>query len=237
MRIRNLDDLITMARQLAEQEVSTFISEPEIVFRLNARIAQLYDMLVAADADRFVQEASLTTTSASGPPWTVELPADFYQIRGLDFVSGRSRYPLEPYTLQERNFDGGSSGWPFSDRSSIRYRVAGQGFVSDDVGDLVDLLHFDCNPGNSTLALYYVPAAPQLVDGEDVLNGVNGWEDWIVLKVAIDMMNKEESDPSALMAQCSEIEQRVKHLSTTRDSGRAPRVSDVRTSRSWLRAR
>lgn len=233
MRLITLDDLIDRSRELADQVNSAFVSAAELTFRINQRIAQLYDMLCAADADRYVTATDLTTTSSSTPEdWFVALPEDFYVLRGLDLRRGRGRYPLESYSIQERDLGGDASTWPTTPYSSIRYRVAG-----GSAGEAEDRVYFSQNPGNNTYTLYYLPAAPVLVDGADEFNGFNGWEDWVIFKAAIDMMNKEESDTSALQAECVQIEQRIKLLSTMRDMGSAPQVADVRSGYSFHRSR
>ena len=217
--------MLAASRELADQVNSDFISDAELTFRINQRIAQLYDMLCAADADRYAIAATLTSTSSSDPAqWFVELPDDFYVLRGVDLNRGRSRYTLEPYALQERDLGGAQSQWPIGPFAAIRYRVAGGTATSGD-----ERLYFDRNPGNQTYTIYYIPVPPVLVDPEDPFNGFGGWEDWVIFKAAIDMMNKEESDSSALQAECMQIEQRIKHLATMRDMGSAPQVADVRS--------
>lgn len=217
------------ARQIADQVNSTFVSDAEVNFRIDQRVAQLYDMLVAADSDRYVVEASVTTTS--GPqPWTAALPADFYVMRGVDLRRGSSRYPLDTYALQERM--GGAGDWPTMEQAPMRYRVASNGIDGADAA-----IHFDRNPGNATFIVYYVPNPPLLAADGDVLDGFAAWEDWIILKVARDMLAKEESDTSALDIECAQIEQRIKHMAATRDAGSAPRVADVRNYGYGHRAR
>lgn len=211
------------ALQLADHVNSTFIATAEANGWINRRIAQLYDMLVGVDSDRYVVEGSVATTSSSSPPWTVLLPNDCYVLRGVDLVKGVGRYPLESYALQERNACGQSDGWPYFDRTSLRYRVAGNGIDGADAA-----LHFDRNPGNSTLIVYYVPNPPFLVEDDDVFDGFAGWEDWVIRKTAIDMLTKEESDTSTLERECMEIEQRIKRMAAMRDTGAAYRVADVR---------
>jgi hypothetical protein len=222
-RTRDRAALRNAARQLADQVNSTFISDAEANFWIDQRVAQLYDMLVAADSDRYVVEASVVTTSSSEPPWTVTLPEDFYVLRGVDHSRGRSRYPLESYQLQERDGYGQTNGYPYADRVATRYRVASNGIDGADAA-----LHFDRNPGNSTYIVYYVPNPPLLAEDEDVLDGFAAWEDWVIFKVARNMLVKEESDTSAIDAEVAQIEQRLKHMAATRDAGAAARVADVR---------
>lgn len=220
-RTRSLVELTTAIRRLADMEASTFVSDAEITFIINQRIAHLYGRLVAADSDRYAIEASLTTTSSAAPPWSVALPDDFYVLRGVDVQRGTQRYPLRPFALQERTSGADYDTLIAGDRSRLRYRLANNGIDGADAA-----LYFDRNPGASTIVVYYVPNPPQLADGEDVLDGFAGWEDWVVYKTAIALLTKEESDTSALERECADIERSIKMLATVRDAGEAPTVID-----------
>lgn len=223
---RSLAEITLAARRLADMEVSTFVSDAEVTFIVNQRIAQLYARLVVTDSDRYAIEGTLTTTSSATPPWFVALPADFYVLRGVDLQRGGQRFPLESYALQERVVGGAVDAWLPYERVPLRYRLANNGVDGADAA-----LYFDRNPGNATIIVYYVPNAPRLADGEDVIDGFAGWEDWIVYKTAITLLTKEQSDTSALERECAAIEASIKHLSSIRDAGEAPSVVNVYTYR------
>jgi hypothetical protein len=215
--------LALAARRMADHENSQFVADAEVNVWIDQRLAQLYDLLVGLDSDRYVVEDTVTTTSSADPPWTVLLPENFYILRGVDLVRGRQRIPLQQYALQERLVDGSDGGWPYVDCTALRYRVASNALDGSEAA-----LHFDRNPGNSTLVVYYVPNPPRLEEDSSEIDGFAGWEEWIVRKVAIDILNKEESDTSALERQCAELEQRIKRMAAMRDTGAAYRVADVR---------
>ena len=220
---------------MADHENSQFVSDSEVNEWLDQRVAQLYDLLVSSDSDRYVVEDTVTTTSSAQPPWTVLLPTNFYILRGVDLVRGQQRYPLDTYALQERGAGTTVDGWPYFDRTSLRYRVA-----NNALDGTLAALHFDRNPGNSTLVVYYVPNPPRLEEDSSELDGFAGWEEWVVYKVAINILAKEESDTSTLERQCMELEQRIKRMSAMRDAGAASRVADVRNlsyGSRWPRAR
>lgn len=58
-------------------------------------------------------------------------------------------------------------------------------------------------------------------------NGINGWEEYVVLDASIVAMAKEEGDPSVLMAQKSDIERRIMDMADSRDKGRPAQMQDV----------
>lgn len=78
-----------------------------------------------------------------------------------------------------------------------------------------------------TLRIHYVPRLPPLVNGTDVVDGVNGWEDYIVVDAARKALVKEESDASELNAELLRVTARIEHEAANRDAGMPARVSDV----------
>jgi hypothetical protein len=78
-----------------------------------------------------------------------------------------------------------------------------------------------------TVTLEYIPAAGTLSSGSDTLDGVNGWEELIVCRMARDVMVKLEKDPSIVMATAAGYEQRIKGRSKNRDRGQPRRITDL----------
>lgn len=62
------------------------------------------------------------------------------------------------------------------------------------------------------------------------MNGVNGWEEYIVIDAAIKCLIKEESDISALELQKAQMLKRIEAMASNRDSGRPDRIADVNTT-------
>lgn len=65
------------------------------------------------------------------------------------------------------------------------------------------------------------------VDNPDRWDGISGWEDYVVLDTAIRLMVKEESDPSALMAEKQEMDLAIEELGSERDDGSPKTIQDV----------
>lgn len=59
------------------------------------------------------------------------------------------------------------------------------------------------------------------------LDGISGWEEYVVVDAAIKAMIKEESDPSALMSRKMELKQRVIDSAANRDASLPSRVTDT----------
>lgn len=62
---------------------------------------------------------------------------------------------------------------------------------------------------------------------DTVIDGVSGWEDWVVLDAAIKMGTKEETDTSALERQKSAIGSRIATLRLNRDQGTPNQITDI----------
>lgn len=86
-----------------------------------------------------------------------------------------------------------------------------------------DIQRFRAPNTTATVRLRYIPSAPLLTDDAHTFDGVNGWEELIVLNAAIDILNKRGQDPSALMAKRDRLVERIR-LNINRDAGEAPRV-------------
>ena len=80
---------------------------------------------------------------------------------------------------------------------------------------------------SATVTLEYIPAAGTLASNGDTVDGVSGWEELIVARMARDVMVKLEKDPSLVMANIAALEHRIKHRSKNRDRGQPRRVTDL----------
>lgn len=80
---------------------------------------------------------------------------------------------------------------------------------------------------NEALTLSYIPVMPALTQDSDTFDGINGWEEFIVIDAAIKALIKEESDVSTLMAQKAAIVRRINECAPNRDAGMPDRVTDI----------
>lgn len=68
------------------------------------------------------------------------------------------------------------------------------------------------------LRIVYVPHATTLVSDSDTFDGINGWEDLVVVNAAIRIKAKREESPGYLVAEKRELEERIRRMSP-RDLG------------------
>ncbi len=213
-----LSDMQTRTRELANMEVqfaSDFISDDELRRRLNAALKQLYDKLIVARGQEYY--ASMTNFNTVPGQSDYPLPADFYE--GLSVTATHGGWYNQMFTWEAQEWAvmqsvSVNTGSPIY---ALRYRYQGDNMVILPIPQ-----------GAFRIDLMYVPIMADLVLPADTFNGVNGWEEWACLTAAIGMLAKEESDPSALMAERSMIDMRIDKLAGNRDAGRASRIVDVR---------
>lgn len=212
-------DLKLRTRQRADMENSEFVSDSELLFYINNSYAELYDILVSKFEDYYVKNPPYEF-SITGSNYTATLPTDFYKLRGLDRSAsgGSDWYTIHPFQFEQRN----------DNRSRFIYRALYPDARYRIYGNQLIIVPNDMASGN--YRLWYVPKYTPLVLDSDTVDGVNGWEEYIVIDAAIKCLQKEESDVSTLMAQKQMLMQRIQNMATNRDAGAPERVTDTTLS-------
>lgn len=203
--------LRTQARQRANMENSTFVTDSEFNTYINLSISELYDMLCSkVDADYNINSQTFTTTANVD---SYDLPNDFYKLRGVDLLLDPLRpVPLKRFEFAERN----SIDPIFFGVVDLRYRVRGNKLTFTPV----ELM------GGQSIRVWYIPLPSQLSSDSDALNGYNGWEELVIIKAAIKALVKEEQDTSQLQLEYAELKQRLEVAMDSRDSASPSRITD-----------
>lgn len=225
----NVSDLITLSRQRANMEASQFVTDAEIVSLLDRGYKELYDLLVQTYQEYFLTSTLVTLVAGTD---NYPLPADFYKLQGIDYItqnSTNSRWTMRPFMFNERN-QYQSSAYLFSfSNTNLRYLISGSN------------LKFRPIPIQSgTIEVFYVPVPKTLTASstpgpteQNSIDAVNGYDEYVILDAAVNMLNKEESDSTALRAMKEETTQRIIKSAADRDIGQPQRVTDV-SSQNWL---
>lgn len=108
-------------------------------------------------------------------------------------------------------------------------------YVRETGGHLRSLLPMPHNARGSftaplaaaTLELEYIPVPPTLENDGDTFDGVSGFEELIANLMARDVMAKRESDPSIVMNNIANLEQRITSRARARDKGQPKRIVDT----------
>lgn len=211
----DLTDLIQQVRWTTNMENSQFITDAEFIYYINGSMRELDDMLIAKNEDyRLTKTAPITISNNQAIP----LPADFDELRGVDFYFPAAPQPwvtLKQFSLPERN----RFNFPLL---QTMYGMPLLHYMLQD--GYVDIAPEASCQG--TYRLLYTPALPVLVDGYDTIPYYldnRTWSDYIVCDVAIKALNKQQEDPTAFMAAKEAMKKRVESLAGKRDAG-APKV-------------
>jgi hypothetical protein len=220
-----LADLVDNARLRADMESSSFVTDSEVGGYCQQSATGLYDIILSAWGERyFFSQADLATVANQA---YVNLPDDFYRLLKVGWVIGTGADPvrMEPFQSDEEwaQLWGGGSGW--DQGNPPKYQPRG------------NLLYLNPTPTSvQSLRLQYVPIMPAINDGGLVpvpFQGVNGWDEWITLDVAIKLRIKEESDVRDLQTERAQVEQRIRSMAPRRDMERTHKIQR-RRGRSWL---
>ena len=210
------------SQQRADMVNSDFVTKQEWNSYINKSYSELYDILVQTYADEYYVASPFTITTDSRTPALYNLPNNFYKLLGVDFALNDSdgRYAtVTKHAFINRNqgntFAGG--GVASIGNIAMQYRIVGQ------------QIHFSPRPGaNETIRLWFIPRPVALLADYQVLDGISGWEEYVIVDAAIKAMQKEESDVSVLMAQKQGLLNRITAAASNRDAGLGEAVTDVR---------
>lgn len=88
---------------------------------------------------------------------------------------------------------------------------------------------------SGTVRLRYVPAPTIFTSLSQTMDGIAGWDRLISLLVAMDMLDAEESDSSAIARKYARTLQRVRDMAAPRDTGMPATVGDLtRPNIQWI---
>lgn len=221
-----------LSKERADRVNSRFVTDSEWNVYINQSYFELYDLLVQKYGnDYFVESAQFTTnggnqyTLPNGVNYSASRP--FYKLMGVDLgisppanawltlkkfeFAARNRYVYPQITTNLLGVGG------------MRYRLVGGN------------LEFIPTPSaGQTIRLWYIPRMVTLLQDSDLVDGVSGWTEYIVIDAAIKALAKEESDTSVLQLAKQAMIARIEAAAENRDAGMPETVSSTgRTSGVW----
>jgi len=195
------------AREKADMVNSNFIEDPELLNYVNEAYFTWYDLVVEAFEDYYLSDEPFEITLAAGTS-VIDLPDDFYKLAGLDravSVIGDRFYPLRKTLWRGRNQTEDRFSY-YGLQPTVTYRIFSK---------KIQLTPKDAAGG--AYKLFYIPVAIPLVDDLDEIDTYNGFENLLIIDVAIKMLAKEESDPSLLLMERERLEMKMKEMLIDRD--------------------
>lgn len=191
------------AKQESDNVGQSFVTDAEWNGYLAASYQELYGLIVTAFGNDYFTQTPATgyTFVTDGINEHFALPADFFKLLAVDI-----RLSAPNYWVALKPFQ-------MSERNDFGY-----------LGTMIPM-------AGQTLRLLYVPRAITLTNDADVVDGVNGWEEYLIVDACIKALTKEESDVTAFGARKAGLLERLQGEITNRDAGSPACVADVQRRR------
>jgi hypothetical protein len=232
-------DLMLKARERADRVNSNFVPDAELRGYINQAQFELYDLLVTLYEDQFLATPITFTTDGTSAQYALPsgsntftnaltqatiTPEPYYKMRGVDLALPNS--PQGWLTLRKFNFtDRNRYVYPNTAPTAnglfdMQYRVMGHS------------VQFIPTPAaNQTIKLWYIPRLSELLLPTDTTTlGVSGWAEYIIVRAAKYMLDKEESDTTKLDTEIVFLTKRIEEAASNRDAGSPDTISDTRRS-------
>lgn len=185
MRTVTAATLITRIRDRIDRPVDDdFITDTELLRYIDSAYTELYDILAEKGIGQYEKTTDVTSTGTD----TYTLPTDFYGVMGVDVQLDSTNWVELPRAMfSERNvYSADSTGY------ARTWRI-----YTSEAG--VHTIKFYPAPESGQVyRVYYIPVAGTIDDTADTVDGVNGYEEFIVVEAAIKCFIKEESSTTVL---------------------------------------
>ncbi len=202
----------------ADMVNSNFIGAAEQLRLINVAYRKFYDIITSSFEDYNLGEPTTFTIAPGASTFT--LPSDFYKLAGVDRSNDLGANPTRYYPLR-------NTPWRSRNRYQTSFSTQGRGprVGYRMTGNLLRLTPIEQAPGQ--YRIWYYPFAEKLIEEADTIEGYNGFEELVVIDVALNMVNKEESDLSLLLLERREQQERMQNLLVDRDINDGERIEEV----------
>lgn len=201
-------DLRTIILDETDNHDNPLYTTSEINRYINSSAGELHDLLVSKYSDNYFYKTFSFTLPDGSKEYN--LPSDFGKMLGLDLVEGDYRTDIKRFDFRDRNRDLGG----------LKYRLMGKKLLFNNAKI----------SGPKNFEIHYVPTYINLVADSDSLDSIviNGWEEYIIVDVAMKMIAKAEQDASPFINRKNSLLGRIDVASANRDAGEPSRVGIVR---------
>jgi len=220
MAMVSVNTIMTRAREKADMVNSNFIGDTELERYVNEAYFTWYDLVVAAFEDYYLADPTEFVIAAGGDA-EFPLPADFYKLVGIDKAdspAGGRFYTLKKTLWRDRNRT--TSTLSYGRQPQPSYRIFKDKIVFTPP-----------ETAAGSYKLWYIPQAVIIADSEppaiSSIETYNGFENLLIVDVVIKMLNKEESDVSALMQEKALLAAKLQEMLIDRDISNSERIEEV----------
>lgn len=205
---------------------TTFITTSRLNRWINQSLRRFIGMLLGGPGDRYFESPHQFHTEDGTAQYA--LPADFFQLYQAAAIIDGQLYNIYPASNEELSWgeftplqsdEECQNSYDYLEGVVPSYRVLGQKIEMVPVPTQVYCVKLRYAPTkivfNGSTNLPQV----ELVDDDDYIDGVNGWEEWIKLDVCEKAKAKSDEDAMAFMKAKAEIEREIKEQRRRRDRG------------------
>lgn len=223
----SLGSIRLQAKQRADRVNSNFVTTPEWNKYINQSAFELYDLLTTVYEDYNVAAPLIVQTDGTN---LIDLPNGqnhsgaraLYKLLGVDI--GVAANDNAWVTLKKFNFIA-RNRYVYPQITStyfgvfnLQYRLLGN-----------QIMLIPTPSAGQYLRLWYIPRMESLLADSDILDGVSGWTEYVIVDAAMKALQKEESDVSVLMAEKVALIERINASAQNRDAGQPDTISNTRT--------
>ena len=224
-RTVTLGELATRVRYEADLVNNQFVTDAMLYQFISDSYAVLYNKLLRADPERYMREQTPTLDSAG----EFEVPADYYGTIALDWSESANSgiYTTVPrlFGIEANAFDHDNSSSGVPTGWHPRYNN------TDPTTTIIRVLPLP--DSRYVLRHKYTVAPAEIATSTDVVDGIAGWEEFIVLEAAITCRVREESATGPLERRLARYQDELDTIIEARNVSEAGRVIDTRR-RNWI---
>lgn len=190
------------------QDADRFVTTTETNRLINLGYKELYGHLIRHGMHRAETVEEITADGSA----TYAMPADFFALLTVHRVEDGIGYLLGRHGVRTRPRDDGTGA------DAATYRMVGA------------TIAFNPLPDTGTYEVRYVPVPGTLSADADTLDGVLGWEEYVVLYVAVKLLQKEGSHnaAAALQSDMRELMVRIQDEAQAAEMTEGKVVANVR---------
>lgn len=187
-------------------EADRFVTNEYVDALINRGYKALYSILTRHGFHRAETDISITADGSLD----YGLPSNFWAMLTVHGVNDDgSTYLLQRHDVRHR---------PDSSYNApaYTYRVVGIRIELSPV------------PSSGEYVACYIPVPDDLVDDTDTLDGVLGWEEYVITWVAIRLLRKEGSETADLQQELAALERRIADEANAEELTEGARIQNVR---------
>jgi hypothetical protein len=206
-RTVTLGNILERARQRADMVgTDVFITDAAWKMLLDTAYAELVDLLIKHELHQFETTQTITSTGTN----TYALSSDHYKTLGMDYLRATGVYEEVPeVTFAQRNLYNSLNSLS---GSPMGYRLVG-----------ANVVFYPAPPTGQVFRHTYVPAPASIAALADAtaIDGVAGWDEYMVIHSAINAKIRERSDTRDLERKLVLLKERIAQAGVDREPPRA----------------